>query len=297
MVFNLAALIAASTGFRAVFAEALHATTPYYTDLCEEVPSTGSTEVYHFPDGLGDLREWVGSREEQPILMFPYPITNKTWEKTLTIPREAVEDDQLGSFNGSVKLMGASAKSHPDSLLATLLTGGFTTNGYDGVPFFSATHPQEGGSTQSNIVSGALSETTFNTAMQRLLGIQDYYGKPIDPMGMGGELVLVVGPSLRATALQIVERINNDAGAGNINYKAARVVIFPRLTGSHWFLMVAKGPVRPFVLQMRRKPEFVSQTALDSDTVFAANEFKYGVSGRWNAGYAFWQLAVGSTGS
>jgi phage major head subunit gpT-like protein len=297
MLFNGAAIRAASTGYQKVFADGLHATTPIHIDLVEEVPSTGSTEVYHFPEGLGDLREWTGAREEQPGLVFPYTLANKTWEKTLTVPREAFEDDQLGSFQSQVKLMAAAAKSHPDKLLADLLTGGFSANGYDEVGFFSANHPQEGGSTQSNVVSGALSDSTFNTAMQRLLAMEDYYGKPIDPLGMGGELVLVVGPSNRATALSIVERQLDDDGGGNINYKAARPVIFPRLTSTHWFLAVAKGPVRPFVLQMRRAPEFVSKTEANDEAVFNKNEVQFGVSGRWNAGYAFWQLIVGSTGA
>lgn len=297
MLFNAASVLSATTGFQRLFDEAMHGANPSHAGWMEEVQSEGAAEEYIVGTGPGDMREWTGDRQEKPVPRFTVNIRNKTWENTLVIPREAFEDDNLGFYGSRVRMLGVSAMTHPDALLATLVNGGFTAQGYDQVAFFSASHPQDGGSTQSNLISGALSATTFNTAYERLLGFQDYFGKPIDVMSLGGELTLMVSASLRSTAAAIVEAVTGASGASNINFGKAKLQVNPRLTAGYWMLGVRGAPVAPFILQMRRKPELTAQDAPDSDAVFRRRQVVYGVDGRWNAGYGLWQLAVASTGS
>lgn len=296
MILNGAAIQAATTGFRAVFTLALESATPGHVGWMTEVPSSHSHETYFFPEMLGDMREWLGDRHIEALENQDFTIKNKTWEKTLAVKREAFEDDQLGLYNQQVQGLAASAAMHPDALMADLLTGGFSGLGYDGVAFFASTHPMKDGSTQSNIVSGALTETTFDTAVQRLLSMKNWAGKPIDPLALGGRLTLMVGPAKRAAAKAILDKEYIDGGDSNVNYKAADLQVFPRITGNHWFLGVKGGPVRPMLLQMRRKPAFVAQDQVRDDEMFHKNRVVFGVDGRWNAGYCLWQLIVGSTG-
>ena len=297
MLMNAPAIQATSEGFQLLWTEAFEAATPIHAGLMAEVTSSGSAETYLIPELFGDLRVWVGDRNVQPFLSNPITIDNIDYELTVAVPRNAYLDDQIGMFSGTIRMMGASAKKLPGKLMTDLLTSGFTALCYDGEAFFSAAHPQDGG-TQSNLVVLALDADAFTAAFALLEGMQGYYGDPLEIVDMG-ELVLMVGPSQRSTAEAIVEAELLASGASNLNYGKAELVVNKRLTGdyaNYWFLMVRNGPVQPFILQMRKEPEFVVLDDVNNETLFKKKSILHGVDGRLGAGYGFWQLAVGSLG-
>lgn len=61
-----------------------------------------------------------------------------------------------------------------------------------------------------------------------------------------------------------------------------------------WFLLDANQALKPLVYQEREKFVFTAMTSVDDEVVFNLNEFRYGVAGRSNAGFGFWQQAFGS---
>lgn len=61
-----------------------------------------------------------------------------------------------------------------------------------------------------------------------------------------------------------------------------------------WILMDTTRPLKPFIYQERKKPEFVAMTAPTDEAVFSRAEYRYGVDLRANAGFGFWQMAFGS---
>ncbi len=65
--------------------------------------------------------------------------------------------------------------------------------------------------------------------------------------------------------------------------------------GAPWFVMdLSRSFMKPLILQMRRKPQFVPRTDPKDGHVFDHNEFVFGADARYNAGFGFHQLAVGS---
>ncbi|OCY60289.1 hypothetical protein BFR66_05425 [Acinetobacter pittii] len=82
------------------------------------------------------------------------------------------------------------------------------------------------------------------------------------------------------------------------SYKGtAKVQVSTRLTDDDaWFLLDNTKPVKPFVYQVRKKPVFVSQTNMESPSVFMEGVFFFGAEARGAAGYGFWQTIYGSTG-
>lgn len=296
MRLNGAALQAASTGFQAVFLEAFEAAEPMYPGYVMEVESTGSREEYHFGDLLSGMREWLGDREIEALNRDAFQIRNRTWEKTIGIPREAYEDDQLGVYKSQVRALAALAKQHPDELLVELIEGGFTGLCYDGVAFFSASHPITGG-VQSNLVSGALSATTFESALLKLRSMKGKGGRQINPLAAGGKLTLTVGPANEAAGKEILVKEYIDGGDSNPDYKAAELKVNPYIAGTHWMLSVNGGALAAFILQMRRRAQLIAKDRNDDEDAFKKNRFLFGCDGRWNMGYGLYQLAVGSTGA
>jgi phage major head subunit gpT-like protein len=83
-----------------------------------------------------------------------------------------------------------------------------------------------------------------------------------------------------------------------LNERAKEVKVSNVQTGTEapWFLLDTSRALKPFIYQTRKKFDFVAkQDPRTSDHVFMANEYVYGVDGRSNGGYGFWQMAYGST--
>ncbi|WP_440410633.1 Mu-like prophage major head subunit gpT family protein [Neorhizobium petrolearium] len=65
--------------------------------------------------------------------------------------------------------------------------------------------------------------------------------------------------------------------------------------GTPWFLLDVSRPLKPLIYQ-ERKP-FTDLVRTDSETdeaVFTRKEFRYGLDGRCEVGFGFWQMAWGS---
>lgn len=65
--------------------------------------------------------------------------------------------------------------------------------------------------------------------------------------------------------------------------------------GPAWFLLDTRRSLKPLIYQRRKPYDFVTKfDPRQSDHVFMTKEFLYGVDGRLNAGFGFWQLAAAS---
>lgn len=64
--------------------------------------------------------------------------------------------------------------------------------------------------------------------------------------------------------------------------------------GAPWFLLDLSRAIKPVVYQNRRPMTFVRMDAATDEAVFSRKEYRYGVDGRSNVGFSFWQLAYGS---
>lgn len=64
--------------------------------------------------------------------------------------------------------------------------------------------------------------------------------------------------------------------------------------GTPWFLIDDTRALKPIIFQLRKKSQLVSKDNLDDENVFKRKKFLYGVDGRYNVGFGFWQFAWGS---
>lgn len=143
MIITNATLEAIRVGFKREFdthyAQMMAST--FHQQVATTVPSTNLTETYGWLGDFPDLIEWVGERVVKDMQESAYQITNKTWEATVGVLRDRIEDDQLGFYTPMVRSMAASAARKPDQLIAGLMKAGTTTLCYDGQNFFDTDHP------------------------------------------------------------------------------------------------------------------------------------------------------------
>ncbi len=153
MIINRANLNALYVAFLAAFNEGFRSVQPQWSQVATEVPSSTSKNDYAWLGQFPKLREWVGDRHVKSMSAHAYSITNKSFESTVTVPRDDIDDDQYGVFKPLMQEMGHAAATHPDELVYGLLAAGFDTLCYDGQYFFDSDHPVGDGSV-SNMQSG-----------------------------------------------------------------------------------------------------------------------------------------------
>ena len=154
MVINKFTLTALYTAFKAAFNAGFGAAESQYKKIATVVPSTTGTEEYGWLGRFPKMREWLGDRVINGMATHGYSIRNKKFELTVGVPKDNIEDDQVGIFSPMMTEMGQSAAEQPDELVFGLLKAGATSPCYDGQNFFDTDHPviDESGNTvtQSN---------------------------------------------------------------------------------------------------------------------------------------------------
>ncbi|HCL4240794.1 Mu-like prophage major head subunit gpT family protein [Pseudomonas aeruginosa] len=141
MIINRANLQLLFTGYKASFQNAFAGIKPDFMPFTLEVPSVNSVEQYGWLGNSSAFREWLGDRVIQNLALHDYSIKNKSFENTIGVPRESIEDDSYGLFNPLMGQLGQDSANHPSTLIYDLLAAGFASTCYDGQFFFDTDHP------------------------------------------------------------------------------------------------------------------------------------------------------------
>ena len=141
MIINQSNLGRLFTGYSAAFQRGLGQADPQWNRVATRVPSTTREEKYAWLGQTPNLREWIGDRVIKSIEAHDYSIKNKSWESTIEVGRDDIEDDTYGVYSPLFEEMGRSTAAHPNQLVFSLLGQGFATACYDGQYFFDTDHP------------------------------------------------------------------------------------------------------------------------------------------------------------
>lgn len=300
MLVNKANINRVFTGLKTIFNNALTAATGNWQATAMEVPSTGKSEDYAWLSRFPMMRKWVGPKHVKALEAGKYTATNEDWEATVSVDRNDIEDDALGIYNAQAQMAGGSAAELHDIIVDALKNGAFTQLGIDGQYFYDTDHEVNGASV-SNKSTVALSAATAAAAAASYGAARTAIMKFTDDEGMPLRLkpdTLEVPPALEATARKLLEADKLDDNSPNPYKGTAKLEVNPGLTSdTAWFLHVTSKPVKPFIVQMRKRPVFVKQTSEENDDVFNLREFKFGAEARATGVYGFWQTSFGSTGA
>lgn len=158
LIINRGNIAMLNQAFNAAFKAGMALAKPMWQEVAMLVPSSTGEEKYGWLGQTTKYREWIGDRQFQNLKQHDYTIKNKTFENTVAVPREAVDDDQYGVYSPLMQQLGQDAALHPDELVYGLLTAGFSTLCFDGQYFFDTDHPvgpNEAPASVSNFQGGA----------------------------------------------------------------------------------------------------------------------------------------------
>jgi phage major head subunit gpT-like protein len=305
MLVNKDSLDSVFTGLKTIFNNVLKAMPGSWQATAMEVPSTGSGEDYAWLSRFPKMRKWVGDKFIKQLEAGKYYKKNEDWETTISVKRNDIADDRLGIYNTQAQSAGESAGELHDIIVDDLKRNAFVNECMDGQYFYDTDHPLQNSDGVTSSVSNkgvaalaatnlAAAKASYGAAREAIMGFTDSEGMPL-------RLVpdtLEVPPGQEAVAKIICEADKLQDNSPNPYKGTAKVLVNPALTGTAWMLHVtSKLSVKPFIVQMRQKPIFVSQTSAENDAVFNRAEFHFGAEARATGVYGFWQLSYGSTGA
>ena len=198
-----------------------------------------------------------------------------------------MRDGKYNIWGDRSKDMGFSARQTREVLVADVFNNGFTANGYDGVPLFSASHPliRGGGPTgqvQSNVLPNVSTLSVISYRAMLTLFRKQFDETGVRRIALEPE-VLVVSPDYEFDALEIVKsagRPDTANRADNVTRQRTSVTVWDYLLNAHyWFMGVAKGQhkLKVFNREMFHVMEFEDEKAR-VNWIQAAFAFSYGYS-------------------
>lgn len=299
MNVNAANLNAIFLNLSKVFNQTFNDVQVEFPSIAMVVPSNGAYVDYRWLANFPQMKEWIGKKHITKLAEYDYVIRNKDYAATIEVRRNDIEDDQMGIYKPQAESAAWSAKQHADELVFEAVNKAFTAKCYDGQPMISGSHKvgkltfSNKGTKKLSIASLAAAQASYGVARTTMMKFKDESGRPLNVKPN----ILLVPPAQEdvANALMTVDRLED--GKPNPYKGSAKVQVSTRLTDDDaWFLLDNTKPVKPFVYQVRKKPVFVSQTNMDSPSVFMEGVFFFGAEARGAAGYGFWQTIYGSTG-
>ncbi|TXN71648.1 Mu-like prophage major head subunit gpT family protein [Methylobacterium sp. WL6] len=141
MLINSANLRTLYTGYSAAFQSAFDGVTPLYTRAAMVVPSSTRSNEYGWLGQLPRIREWIGDRVVQNLATHGYTIRNRSFESTIAVTRDDMDDDNLGIYSPMFSEFGRASATFPDELVWPMYPAGFSTPCFDGQFFFDTDHP------------------------------------------------------------------------------------------------------------------------------------------------------------
>jgi hypothetical protein len=257
-----------------------------------------------------------GNKRFDDIAATYFEIVNKNSGNGLRLTANEIRDNQMASasLRGMPALdyaaswgrqMGGGAAYWPQELMFQLLAAGKTTKGYDGVNFFSASHPinaaNAGAGTYSNLITAkpidSTNAATLDIAAVNLASVIATIQQYTQPNGKPRNLVpryLLAGPANRKRAFELLDTktiITGGANAfGTIENVVSRYGIEPVIAtemgsdlGYYIVMEMLPGEGGPLIFQ-DRDPYVLSTYQPESQAELQRRkEFEWSFDGR-NAG-------------
>lgn len=291
MDINAANIAAMMKTYNTLFQQGLSWTPPVSVDfMFRDFPSTTASNFYAWLEQIPGFRQWVGDRNFKNVRSQKFEILNLPFEDSVSIGRDEIEDDQYGVYAPMVQMMGEAWQLKKYQLVIAVLTGNTTC--FDSKAIFATDHAY-GDNTIANLVTDALSSTTFEAAFTTAAG----YKFSNNELCRTRFTHLVHGPKLHSTAFGIVDAETIVSGSSQIpnpNYKRVQRVELEDLAGTYddyWFLLDCSKPIKPVARQIRRE----ASPLMDSrpEQVMRTGRFDIMADGRAAAGPTFPHLMYG----
>ncbi len=305
MIVNKSSVVAAATAFRARFNKGLEggSASPYVARLANRIDDNADAIDHAWLAAIPGMKKLKGAAEVANLELLHWIVRNEPWHDTIEVKENDIKNDRLGLYGTRFESLGNAAARHPDELAARALLGGFAEKDYTGKNFFDTgkKHFPSAKNTFDNKLTAPLDIESFGEAVALLQTSKIVFPDGSETvLGLGKQLTLIVGPSLRKTGKQILEAemvAEDGVAVTNVEKGTAKLEVWPELgTSVAWFLIDEGALVKPLVYQVAEPARLNSCTNPEDSYVILNHKYIHQAYGVYNIGYALPQCIVGSTG-
>ena len=220
---------------------------------------------------------------------------HETIALAFSITEEAEEDGLYGSIAARyTKALARSMSTTKEIKAANVLNNATSTNGGDGVPLLSASHPTQNGNQSNKLATAAdLSETSLESILIQIADMKDDRGLRIAAQGTK----LIIPTTYTFTAERLLDSqlrtgtADNDINAiRNGGYLPQGYHIMRRLTDSDQFFIQTDVP--DGLKMFQRSP---LKKGVEGD--FETGNVRYKVRERYSFGFTDWRGIFGTEGA
>ncbi len=232
---------------------------------------------------------------DDPVKGYAKTYTHVTYALGFRVSQEVMEDERYNIIKKMPKALSRSAYQTREVVAASVWNNGFTVNGPDGKPFFSASHPLAAGGTGSNTL-----DTPADLAVASLTALIDIAESTVDDKNMLLNIKvkkLIVPSGLKWTARELLKsdaKVSTNYSSGVVNsLKDEDLSYFswPWLTDSDaWFLQAAPDDHEANYFWRKKFHD-------EQDHDFDTGDLKFKGRFRSSCGFSDWRGNYGSEGA
>jgi phage major head subunit gpT-like protein len=294
---NRSVVEAAYVVFSTVFNMKLQNTPNTYDKIATVVPGVSERVEFKWMADLPVMKRWVGDRFLTKLRAEGVALTPEWWANGLEVDADDLRSDaRLALIMAFVRELARMGGVRIDaSVIDMYRLGTAGTQGlcFDGQYLYDTDHSAGTGTTgsQSNILSGAFSSASWNTALQKVF--YDSQGEPVDAvptMAWGG-------PQNQLLFRNVFNVDRVGSGADNVDRGTGTFFVTPRISGTEWFTIAGNNELRPVLLGIEAPPEFVASEDPRATEMFMRRTALYGAHVKFGCCYGFWQCTMRSPGT
>jgi len=291
-------LAALTTNYRVIFKKTLAESAVSLEDykaLATIFTSGTDKETYNWLGEHPSMEEWKDNRQLRGLRDWDYTLTNKSYEATIQVDRETLEDDKYNMYMPRIQgLARASLRSFNEKVF-TQLDDGESLACFDSGYFFADTRTIGASANIDNILAGNYSDSAaeiragIKAAVKQMRAFQDDWGKPMNLMPD----TVVCSPEMEIPLKDALLPGVAGTKRPELEY-VKKIIVSPWIDADtdDWFLLCTTGEVKPVIFQLRKAPEFNSLDDPKSSYVFLKKKFLFGVDARFEVGFGDPRTAI-----
>lgn len=269
---------------------------PWIAKVFKVILSAVRTEIITFTKGFPGMQEWLGERKIQDLSQYSVSVSKKNWELTVGIDQDDLFFERYTNIADDIRGIAQAVPRHFVDFFVQLLLTGFSTNCYDGQPFFDSSHPNGEGATYSNTTNQPLSVTTWEAAkLAAAIIVNNDTGKPLEIDWNW----LFYAPGAEVDQLQLFGQERLTGGQGNVYFnaipEAQRIKVAQLGSSRKWFLFDLAHVAKPFILQIVKGIDFIAFDKPTDWIPFSTRKYVYGIDTMDNAIHYLPEVAYGSS--
>jgi phage major head subunit gpT-like protein len=299
-LLDRAKLEVAYVTYSTIFDMALATTSVIYPRIATVMNDVGPKTEFKWLGSVPLMQKWEGQRPINKIRAETHSLETAWYANGLELDVDDIREDKLGIVRPRIAQLAKMGPRKIDAIVVDMYVQGFAAGAglygltYDGQYLVDSDHTSSasGGTSQSNLQTGAIGEANWNAAKEKMMAFVDDKGEKLE---LDADTILA-GPSNQLLVRKLLQQGAKANGESNIDLGTATGIINSRITGSSWWGIDSSVDPKPVIVGIEFGVEFADLMGIDDLNVFMTRTCYAGAQMKVGFAYGHWQAVVGSTG-